>query len=195
MEQTARMPGADGSGYIKKEGSMKSDIINIDNQGNGFREALTQTEKSAEFRDLSHKEALQLRLCTEEMLSLARSVTGEMKADFWLESEGKRFTMHLSTETVMDREKRNNLIASASSHKNEAANTFLGRLRNAFEEAMVSEANTEIPDEALDDTINRSIEIPEWDEYEQSILRKAADNVKIAIRGGRVEMTVAKSFE
>ena len=174
---------------------MKSDIINIDNRGNGFQEALRQTEKSAEFRDMCHKEALQLRLCTEEMLSLARSVTGEMKADFWLESEGKRFTMHLSTETVMDREKRNNLIASASSHKNEAANSFLGRLRDAFEEAMVSEANTDIPDEALDDTINRSIEIPEWDEYEQSILRRAADDVKIAIRGGRVEMTVAKSFE
>lgn len=174
---------------------MKSDIIKIDNRGEGFRDALAQTEKAAEFRSLSRKETLQLCLCTEEMLSLARSVTGEMKADFWLESEGKRFDLHMSTKTVMSREKRENLIASASSGKNEAANSFLGRLRDAFEAAMAGEAGDLIPDEAMDDMVNRDIEIPEWDEYEQSILRRAADNVKIGIRGGTVDMTVSKSFE
>ena len=174
---------------------MKSDIINIDNLGNGFQDALEQTAKAAAFRGLSHKEELRLRLCTEEMLSLARSVTGELQASFWLESEGKKFDLHMSTKTVMDREKRERLIASASSRKNEAANSFLGRLRDAFEAAMVSDPNTDIPDEALDDLANHVIEIPEWDEYEQSILRNAADDVKIAIRGGIVDMTVSKSFE
>ena len=174
---------------------MKSDIINIDNLGNGFQDALEQTAKAAAFRGLSHKEELRLRLCTEEMLSLARSVTGELQASFWLESEGKKFDLHMSTKTVMDREKRERLIASASSRKNEAANSFLGRLRDAFEAAMVSDPNTDIPDEALDDLANHVIEIPEWDEYEQSILRKAADDVKIAIRGGIVDMIVCKSFE
>ena len=173
---------------------MKSDIIRIDNQGNGFQEALTQTEKAAQYRGLSRKESLQLRLCTEELLSLARSVTGEMKASFWLESEEKCFSLHLSTETVMDREKRKNLIASATSRRNEAANSFLGKLRDAFEEAMVVEANAEIPEEAMDDMFNRVIEIPAWDEYEQSILRSVADEVKIAIRGRLVDMTVIKSF-
>ncbi|MBR5343265.1 MAG: hypothetical protein IK149_05155 [Oscillospiraceae bacterium] len=174
---------------------MKSDIIRIDNRGNGFQEALEQTAKAASFRGLNHKEELRLRLCTEEMLSLARSVTGEMQASFWLESEGKKFDLHMSTKTVMDREKRERLIASASSRKNEAANSFLGRLRDAFEAAMVSDPISEIPDEALPDLANHAIEIPEWDEYEQSILRSAADDVKIAIRGGTVDMTVSKSFE
>ena len=173
---------------------MKTDIISIDNHGRGFQEALVQTEKAAEFRGLSHKESLQLCLCTEEMLSLARSVTGEMAASFWLESEEKQFELHMSTKTVMDREKREQLIASATSRKNEAANSFLGRLRDAFEAAMVSEQSAEIPDEVMDDMVNRSIEIPEWDQYEQSILGKVADDVKITIRGGTVEMTVAKSF-
>ena len=174
---------------------MKSDIIRIDNSGNGFQDALAQTTKTAQFRNLTHKETLQLRLCAEEMLSLARSVTGEMQATFWLESEGRKFDMHLSTKTVMDKEKRDNLIASATSRKNEAATTFLGKLRDAFEKAMVSEVDYNIPEDAIDDLANHPIVIPEWDEYEQSILRRAADDVKIAIRGGRVEMTVAKSFE
>ena len=174
---------------------MRSDIINIDNCGNGYQDALDQTAKVAQFRGLSHKEALRLRICAEEMLSLARSVTGELQARFWLESEGKQFDLHLSTKTVMDREKRENLIASATSRRNEAANGFLGKLRDAFEAAMVSEQDNSIPEDVLDDLANHPIEIPEWDEYEQSILRNAADTVKIAIRGGFVDMTVSKSFE
>ena len=87
------------------------------------------------------------------------------------------------------------LFRSASSRKNEAAGTFLGKLRDAFEEAMVSDVDYSIPDIAMDDMVNRNIEIPEWDEYEQSILRRVADEVKIGIRGGTVDMSVFKSFE
>ena len=174
---------------------MKSDIIRIDNQGSGFQDALAETAKAAQYRELNHKEALQLQLCTKEMLSLARSVTGELEATFWLESMGKHYELHLSTKTVMDREKRNHLLASASSRKNEAAGTFLGKLRDAFEEAMVSDVDYSIPDIAMDDMVNRNIEIPEWDEYEQSILHRVADEVKIGIRGGTVDMSVFKSFE
>ena len=173
---------------------MKSDVIKIDNSGNGFQDALIQTTKSAQFRNLSHKETLQLRLCAEEMLSLARSVTGKMQASFWVESTGKQFDMHLSTKTVMDREKRENLLASATSRKNEAAATFLGKLRDAFEQAMLSDVTYSIPEDALDDLANHPIEIPEWDEYEQSILRKVADEVKIAIRGDMVDMTITKKY-
>lgn len=173
---------------------MKSDVIKIDNSGNGFQDALIQTTKSAQFRNLSHKETLQLRLCAEEMLSLARSVTGEMQASFWVESTGKQFDMHLSTKTVMDREKRENLLASATTRKNEAAATFLGKLRDAFEQAMLSDVTYSIPEDALDDLANHPIEIPEWDEYEQSILRKVADEVKIAIRGDMVDMTITKKY-
>ena len=35
---------------------------------------------------------------------------------------------------------------------------------------------------------------PEWDGYERSVLRKVADTVKIAIRGGVVAMTVSKDY-
>ena len=122
-------------------------------------------------------------------------MTGELEATFWLESMGKHYELHLSTKTVMDREKRDHLLASASSRKNEAAGTFLGKLRDAFEEAMVSDVDYSIPDIAMDDMVNRNIEIPEWDEYEQSILRRVADEVKIGIRGGTVDMSVFKSFE
>ena len=176
---------------------MKSDVILIDNLGNGFGDAVKETKKAAEFRGLSHKDALQLQLMAEEMLSMARSVTGEMQASFWLESQEKAFDLHMTTKTVMDQEKRYQLISSSTSRKNEAANSFLGKLRDAFEQAMVADVERtyyELPQEVLSDLPNRFSEDPEWDRYEQSILHRLADNVKIDIRGQLVHMTVSKRF-
>ena len=46
---------------------MKSDVIKIDSRGNGFREAITQTVKTAVFTGLDENESLDLQLLTEEM--------------------------------------------------------------------------------------------------------------------------------
>lgn len=174
---------------------MKSDVIKIDNSGNGFEEAIAQATLSAAFRSLSPKDTPHLRLCAEEMLCLARSVTGEMSASFWVESTGRQFSLHMTTQTVLDREKREQLLSSATSQKNEAAKTFLGKLRNAFEEAMCSEPDySYIPDEAMSDLANHTIESTEWDKYEQSVLQKVSDNVKISISGSTVDMAVEKRF-
>ena len=61
---------------------MKSDVITISNDGSGMEEALAQAEKVAQFKDLQPKDALHLRLLTEEMLGLMRSITGEREGRF-----------------------------------------------------------------------------------------------------------------
>ena len=177
---------------------MRSDVIVIDNGGKGFAEAVEETRKVAVYRELDSKNAVRLALMTEEMLSLVRSITGEFEASFWLETEGTRYDLHLTAKTEMDKEKRRLLISSASSRKNEAAKTFLGHLRNAFEEAMAAEpdhsADELPPAELISDLSHRPMDDPEWDGYERSVLRKVADTVKIAIRGGVVDMTVSKDY-
>lgn len=177
---------------------MKTDVIKIDNRCAGFDDAVLETRKAAEFRNANKKESVQLQLMTEEMLSLIHSLTGEQKASFWLESEGKKFELHLTTNTVLDREKRFQLISSSTSNKNEAAASFLGRIIDAIEQAAASEPDQSldsVPDEAIDDVYNRFIEDPEWDRYEQSILRRLADSIKVFIRGDLVHITVSKQFE
>ncbi|MBQ7656930.1 MAG: hypothetical protein IJI53_09785 [Clostridia bacterium] len=176
---------------------MKSDVIVIDNAGKGFENAVTETRKAAAYHGLSGKDALHLELMAEETLSLVRSVTGEMQASFWIEAEGPRYDLHLTTKTVMDKEKRALLISAASSRKNEAAKTFLGSLRDAFEKAMAADTDhwgNDLPIEVLNDLPNHPIQDQDWDGYERSVLRKVADNVKISIRGGVVDMTVSKDF-
>ena len=177
---------------------MKSDVINIDNQGNGFEKTIEEARKVAVYADLGHKESLHLQLCAEEMLSLVRSVTGELKASFWIETEGKNFCLNLSAKSILDKEQRAQLLASSTSGKNEVAKSFLGQLRDSFEQAMAAEVshNSDLPDDVLDDLANHTIECtdPEWDEYEQSTLKRLANTIKIGIRGDTVSMTVITSF-
>ena len=175
---------------------MKSDVITIDNQGKGLEAAKEETKRVAEFQGLDTKETLHLQLCSEEMLSLARSITGEMEASFWIESEGKRFELHMTTKTIIDKTKRDLLIAASTERKNEATNTFLGKIRDAFQEAMLSDTDTYTyePDMSMDDMNNRYIESQEWDQYEQSVLRSVADSIKVSIKGKTVDLTVVKAF-
>lgn len=178
---------------------MKSNIIIIDNRGTGFDKAIEETNKVAVYTELNHQDALRLQLCTEEMLSLARSLMSMKEASFWIENEDRRFMLHMSTQGIMDKEQREMLLSTATSTKNEAATSFLGRLRDAFESAMASMPHTsdDIPTDVMDDLVNHEIELsdPEWDKYERSTLRRLADNIEIAIRGKTVDMTVYKTFD
>ena len=174
---------------------MKSDVISITNHGDGFEQALEETRKVSAYKGLGQKDSLHMTLFTEEMLSMARIVSGDMTAYFWIETEGNTFDLHMTTNTTLDKTKRAQLLDAATSRQNEAANSFLGKIRDAFEQAMASETSyNDVPYDVLPDIVGRDIADPEWDEFECSILRKLADNVKVSIRGNVVDMTVRKSF-
>lgn len=111
---------------------MKSDVIMIASQGKGIEEALTQAEKVAVYSGLDHKQRLRLRLLTEEMTGMLQAIVGDMSASFWIEAQEKTFELHLSTLTIMDSVKREALLKTSSSGKNEAAKSFMGKLWDVF---------------------------------------------------------------
>ena len=168
----------------------RSELIRVDNQGNGFSDALEETERMAQITGLNRKDALRLQLFTEEMMSMMHIIAGKENGTFWIEKDGYRFDLNLTVRTVLDRKKREMLIASTSSRKNDAARSFLGRLRDTFEKAMISD----IEDVFFDLPRGSEQTNKSWDRYEQSVLLRLADNVRIAIRGGMVSMTVTKVF-
>ena len=175
---------------------MRSDIVKIDNNGKGFQLATDQAKKVAVFKGLGEMDAIQLQVLTEEMLSLARSIAGEVNASFWIEFESSEAKLHLTAKAVLDKEKRAELIQTATTRKNEAAKTFLGRVRDMFEEAMTTDPEHYQPsDDILNDLPHGIYEEPEWDGYERSILRNLADDIKIGIQGETVDITVSKYFK
>ena len=176
---------------------MNSDVIHLDSRGSGFREAVEETRKVAEFKELNSTDTLQLMLLTEEMLSLARSVTGEMEADFRIENENMRYQLIMTTSTELTQEKRNELISVSSQNRNEYSRSFLGRLRNIWDQALLSgreEQYYQLSDEDAKDIVGREIEDPDWDGYERSVLKNLADDVKIGIRGDTIYISVTRDF-
>lgn len=111
---------------------MKTDVIAISPSGEGMEEALRQTEMAAAYRGLTSKECMRLRLLSEEMMGMLRTIVGEGKSNFWVEAEGKTFALHLTAGTRMNAEMREELLKASTSGKNAAVKGFMSRVRDIF---------------------------------------------------------------
>ena len=117
---------------------MQSDRITVTSTGEGMTAALDQAAASAAYRGLSGKAALHLRLLAEEMLGMVRQITGETQAEFWVQSEGSCYELHLLARPVITGEMRRELLSVSSSGKNAAAVGVMGKLRDIIERAFDS---------------------------------------------------------
>ena len=178
---------------------MLSNTVTLTNAGEGMALALEEAEKAAAVASLPRDKMLELRLITEEMMAMLRSVTGELTAKFWLEWEDKRFTLHLAAKSHLSNTQRRNLVDATTSGRNEAVVTFLDKLRDVFEQALAidrdvdnyySAAGYQTTADITDDIIAAQ----PWDKFEKSLLLSLADEVRIGIKGGHVDMTITKQF-
>jgi len=200
---------------------MKTDEILIDSRGRRMETALGQAEKVAEYKGLGAKETLQLRLLTEEMLGLMRALTGESEGIFWIEDEEGEYRLHLRVRTRLNSEERAKLLAVSSSGKNESAKGLMGRLRDFFDwgsdadianysgpllmpEMYESSSSPSLDwewsmvryEEALNSRMADADEAAKeaWDELEKSVVTHVADDIRVGIRNGNVEMVILKKF-
>ncbi len=110
--------------------------VYVRNDTEGFDKALETVDEFAGKLGLSKKKAMHLRLLTEEMLGMVRSIAGEFQAYFHAEDEGDKCTLHLEAELNMDPDKRREFIAASTSGKNEAAKGIMGKIRDLIEVGM-----------------------------------------------------------
>ena len=177
---------------------MKSKLIAIHYTGEGFRDAHLETEEMG--ANLPEEQKLHLCLITEEMLSLFNSVTGTVNnAEFWLEEENGLFTFHLSAIQKLGNVQRDELIQSTTSGTNEAAKGFLGKLKEMFIQAMsvgkdIDLYYTSAGYSQAADLSDEIISSPKWDKFERSVLLSLTDEVRIGIKGGKVDLIATKQF-
>ena len=200
---------------------MITNEIVVSSKGHEMEKALQEVDKVAVYNDLSPRNALHLRLLTEEMMGMMRSLTGETEGKFWIENKDNEYRLHLQVETRMDSGKRDQLLSASTSGKNESARGLMGRLRDFFDRGtdedvasfspmllsgMYEEAATSPQawewsmmryQSALSDE-NCQWEEPRrqeaWDELEKSVVAHVADEVKVSIRGQQVEMVIIKKM-
>lgn len=118
---------------------MKSDVIKVTNEGERIDLALQAASASAAYRGLEKKNTIRLQLLAEEMLGMIRQITGETEADFWVESEGKRFELHLTVRSLVTGKMRKELLKASTSGKNDAAKGFMGKVRDIIDNALTAE--------------------------------------------------------
>ena len=194
---------------------MKTDIIAISSPGNNMEAVLGQIEKISAYKGLSEKDAMYLRLLTEEMMAMMRAITGNVNAEFWAEDQAGVYELHLRVSSLVDEKAREQLLSASSSGKNEAARGFMGKIRAFFEPAcsvpmftsgfagggpqMFGRYSWSMEDYRYQlrqyREQHRDANPEAWDELEKSVVAKVADDVKVSIRGREVEMTILKSLE
>ena len=200
---------------------MKTDKISVSSQGARMNAALEQADKVAAYKGLSMKDALHLRLLTEEMMGLMRSITGEREGIFWIEDEDGEYRLHLQVRTLLNSEEREQLLAVSSTGKNELAKGLMGRIRDFFDwgsdEDLATYTSPLLLPDAFEYTSSPSLDwewsmaryenalstqieqgdqnVREaWDELEKSVVSHVADEVKVSIRSGTVEMIIYKKL-
>ncbi|MBR6028447.1 MAG: hypothetical protein IKP40_05095 [Clostridia bacterium] len=200
---------------------MKTDVITVSSRGSRMETPLQQAEKVAAYKGLSPRSALHLRLLTEEMMGLMRSITGETEGRFWIEDEDGVYELHLSVQTGMNSSKRDQLLSVSSSGQNDSARGLMGRLRDFFDRGADEDVasftsplmlasvydNTSSPTLDWEWTMSayqrelgqlvsqRNPEAQEaWDEMEKSVVTHVADDVKVSIRGRTAELILVKKM-
>lgn len=203
---------------------MKTDVVSISYNGQNTQLAELQAKKIAEYKGLSEKDALHLFLLTEEMMGLMRSITGATNGKFWIEDEDGVYRLHLSVGAVVDKQAREQLLATASSGKNEATRTLSGKLREfffrggdddaaAYRNPYFNEGRTGMGDASMPaqawqwslaqyrqalpprEEARQDAKADEaWDELERSVIAHVADDVKVSIRGYQTELILEKKL-
>ncbi len=199
---------------------MKTDVVVVSTNGAGMEEALNQAEKIGEYKHLSSKSTLHLRLLAEELMGLMRSITGEKSGQFWIEDDDGTYMLHLLVDTRMNTVKREKLLNTSTSGKNAYAKGIMGRLRDFFDrnadQDVVAFTNpimmSGVYDNAQDilhdvewsmvkyreDIYSTKDENAEhaaaWDELEKSVITHVADEIKVFIHNQQAEMVVYKKL-
>ncbi len=115
---------------------MKSDVIQIYSDLRGKEEAIASAEKFIRYHRLDGKNAMHIRLLTEELVSMVHGIMDDFMGNLWFESENAEDGLHcricLSTKKSANEQQDKQLLSVSTSRKNENAKGILGKIRESF---------------------------------------------------------------
>ena len=119
---------------------MKTNVISIYGDLKGQSETMQEAERFSEYHHLTGRNAMYIRLLTEEAVSLVHGIIPDFKGRFWLESEQteKKLLCRIcvSADTTVTEGQEEELLSVSTSGKNEDAKGILGKIRQLFRWSM-----------------------------------------------------------
>ena len=123
---------------------MQTKKIYVNGEEERIAAAMEKTMEFAAHCGLSRKEALRMRLITEELLGLLSGITDkDFMAYFWIDGDPEACEFHLLGKTEMNARVRSELLASSTSGKNAAAVGIMGRIRDMIAASMLAGGDDE----------------------------------------------------
>ena len=198
---------------------MKSNVCKIDQGTRDLGAILNECEKVAAYNNLSHKQALQMRLLCEEIDGMLPNVIDKFEGELWFDFEDGVCKVNLSIQIPkFNTEKKDELINIAKNKKNAAAVGIVGKIRDSIENFFLDESmkealntsNSFFPQstgfsEGVDYSYLWSLEqykaavkpdeqSKEWDELEKSVIASVADDVIVSVKANQADIVIVKKF-
>lgn len=198
---------------------MRSNEYILCSQDSDNRNIPNEAEKVALQSRLDEKSALRLRLLAEELICMLPQLLHYGAGKFWIEHSGRDYELHLNVaidkthDYDVDR-----ILSVSSSGQNAAAKGLIGKMIVAVE-SMLGKNENSIDDDPYgvwrrgladyDEETIWSLEAykdafssenakkeysDDWDELERSIIANLADEVRVGVRSGKIDIAVLKSF-
>ncbi len=146
---------------------------------------------------LRERNALRLRLLSEEVLRLAKSIIGRGILNFWLEGDARVTRIYLTSENHIDAQKQQELISVSSSGTNVNEEGFFNILKSMFTLKGVEEETWSLRDyqkEIMEKRQTDKYSQEAWDDLERSLVANLADDIEVGIDKNNIKMVVTKDF-
>lgn len=191
---------------------MKSNVCGFKKNVVELENILVETDKIAQYNNLTKKESLRLRLLAEEMVALLTGLVEKFEGEFYVENDGKKYELHSIIKIPeMTSDVRKELIQFSTQKKNSASKGILGKIRNALDVMLLNLFENEslyvLPysdvvdyrynyEWSLNNYVNNCESKKEIDdELQKSIIGTVADNVLVSIKGDKVNIVITKEFK
>lgn len=196
---------------------MKSNVCKIEKGSHDLELIFKESEKVAAYNNLSHKQALQMRLLCEEIDGMLPQIVEDFEGSLWIEFENGVCKVNVSFQVAgLTSDKKEKLIELAKNKKNAEAVGIIGKIRSGIENFFL--ANEMILDystvlgqfhaatgyndgvdysylwslQQYKNTVNKETE--QWDELEKSVIASVADDVIVGVKGKQVDIVIVKNF-
>ena len=119
---------------------MKTDIITVHGDLDGRNEAMEAAERFAAYHGIAGKDAMHIRLLTEEAVGMIDGIMEGFTGKFWVESEktkkGLLCRICLAADKQANRAQEAHILSVSSSGKNENAKGIRGKIRDLFRRSL-----------------------------------------------------------
>ena len=112
----------------KIEGKLVSNSLKVSNDERLIEAAMNEAEAFVGKLDLDSKKALHIRLLTEEILEMVKSMVKGYIADFWIEAENDECRICLEAKADINIEKEKMLMSASSDGKNTLVKGFTAKI-------------------------------------------------------------------